>query len=266
MSLRSNLIVLVLSASLVGCAGMRGYEEELSTASVERVYEICKEALDNGNYERAERDFKRLTGRFPFGEISEQAQLDLAFAQTKSGNSEEALATVNRFIKTYPTHKNVDYAFYLRGLINYERDRNLLDTIVPEDRALHDQRTNKQAFLDFTELLKRFPDSKYVPDARQRMLALRALLADSELRVAQYYLRRGAYVGAINRAKFVVETYQQTPQAADALAVLVEAYTQLGEQELAADTKKVLELNAPQHASLTGGGEKGSRWWPFGRN
>ena len=265
-NIRKSFVVVMLSLSVLSlsaCGTFRTHEEELETASVERTYEICKEAIEDGNYDRATRDFKRLIGRFPFGSYTELAQLDLAFAQSKLGDSDEALATVNRFIKTYPTHEHADYAYYLRGLINVERQNSLVDRLVPGDRATHDQVTNKQAFLDFADMLKRYPGSKYAPDARARMVVLRGILADSELQIAQYYLRRGVYVGAINRAKLVVESYQYSEQSLDALAVMIAAYQALGQDKLAQDSEAVLKLNAPQHAYFSGARKQG-RWWLFG--
>lgn len=267
LNIRTPLVVVILSLSILSlsaCGTFRTHEEELETASVERTYEICKEAIDDGNYDRATRDFKRLIGRFPFGSYTELAQLDLAFAQSKLGDSDEALATANRFIKTYPTHQHADYAYYLRGLINVERQNSLVDRLVPGDRSTHDQVTNKQAFLDFAEMLKRYPDSKYAPDARARMVVLRGILADSELKIAQYYLRRGAHVGAISRAKLVVESYQGSEQSLDALAVMIAAYEALGQDKLAQDSEAVLKLNAPQHAHFTGARSKNGRWWLLG--
>jgi len=253
----------IFALSAVGCGSWSSRADILETGTVTQVLEVCKTSLDNGNYVRSVECFKRMTGRFPFGPESEQAQLNLAFAQSKVGDSEEALASINRFIKTYPTHPNVDYAFYLRGLTNYERSQGLLSKLVPEDRATHDPTMSKQAFLDFSEMVKRFPDSEYAPDARARMLALRSLLADSELHVANYYLRRGVYIGALNRAKFIVESYQSTPQSHTALAIMVQCYEALGEKVLADEAREVLKLNAPQHAFLTGETSK-KRWWKFG--
>ncbi len=266
LNIRTPFVVVMLSLavlSLSACGGFRTHEEEIEVATVERTYEICHQSIVDGNYDRATRDFKRLIGRFPFGTYTELAQLDLAFAQSKLGDSDEALATVNRFIKTYPTHEHADYAYYLRGLINVERQNTLVDRLVPGDRATHDQVSNKQAFLDFAEMLKRYPDSKYAPDARARMVVLRGILADSELQIAQYYLRRGAYVGAITRAKLVVESYQHSEQSLDALAVMISAYKALGQDKLAEDSEAVLRLNAPQHAYFTGARKHG-RWWLLG--
>jgi outer membrane protein assembly factor BamD len=263
MRVLTRLFVLAIFSLAISACSWRTKSELIDTGTVDQGYAICKSAIDNGNYERAVRDLKRLTGRFPFGEIAEQAQLDLAFAQSKLGDSDEATATITRFIKTYPTHKHVDYAYYLKALINGERNVGMIDRLVPRDRPRHDQSTNKQAYLDFSDFLKRFPDSEYAGDARARMIAVRTILAESELEVAQYYLRRGANVGAINRAKNVLENYQNTPQAFDALAVMIVGYKALKEDKLADDAEKVLRLNAPEHAYFTGASKSG--WWIFGR-
>jgi outer membrane protein assembly factor BamD len=257
------LAALICALFLSACGAWRSTQEEIETAKVERVYEISRTSLENGNYDRAVRNYKRLSARFPFGDLTERAQLDMAFAQSKLGDSDEALATANRFIKTYPTNKHADYAYYLRALVNMERQNTLVDRILPQDKGAHDQSTNKQAFLDFADFLKRYPDSSYAPEARARMVVLRGLLADYELRVAKYYLRRAAYVGAINRAKVVVENYQQSEQSYDALAVMIASYKGLSQDQLATETEAVLKLNKPDHAYFTGA-EKSGRWWLFG--
>jgi outer membrane protein assembly factor BamD len=257
--MRFRIGLLATAFVISGCGSWNEREDILESGSAAQVLRACQSSLDNTNYARAVQCLRRLTGRFPFGPESEQAQLNLGYAQGKMGDTEEALATVNRFIKTYPTHPQVDYAYYLRGLINYERTESLLAKLIPQDRATHDQRNSKQAFLDFAELLKRYPDSQYAPDARARMIALRSVLADSELHVANYYLRRGAYVGAINRAKFIVESYQGTLQSYEALSIMVQAYEALGQKELADESRAVLALNAPNYAGP--GGKKKRRWW-----
>lgn len=268
-SLSRLLLVLLALLALAGCRnGIRG--DELDTLPVEELYNLGSRSLENGNFDRAERQFKRLSARFPFGTFNEQSQLKLAYAQYRMNKYDEALATSNRFMKTYPTHPHVDYAYYVRGLVNFDRNRGLLNTLIPGDDALRDQQTAKQSFLDFSELLKRYPGSRYAADARQRMLYLRNNLATHDLAIALYYLRRGAYVGALNRAKYIVETYQETPMAADALAVMVQCYEVLDEPTLAADTLEVLKLNAPEHPYVTGTTSARRSWWrrlwPFGRD
>jgi len=258
--------IAVLILVLAACGARR--EAETETLPVEQLYTEAKASLDGGNYERAIRYYKRLTSRFPFGDYSEQAQLDLAFAQYKRSDYDEAVSTVNRFVKTYPAHPKIDYAFYLRGLVNFDRNRSYIDRLVPSQAGNRDLEAARQSFNDFSEMLRRYPQSSYAADARQRMVFLRNDIANSELTVARYYFRRGAYVGAANRAKYIVENYQQAAQIPDALALMVQSYEALGQKDLADDARRVLEANAPDHPYLTGASVEGkrswwSRLWPF---
>ena len=260
-----TLFIALMLALLAACGG-RGVQET-ETLPVEQLYAEAKSSLDGGNYDRAVRYYKRLTSRFPFGDFAEQAQLDLAFAQYKRAEYDDAIGSVNRFIKIYPAHPKIDYAFYLRGLVNFDRNRSYIDRLLPSQAGNRDLEPAKQSFNDFGEMLRRYPQSSYAPDARQRMVFLRNDLANSELTVARYYYRRAAFVGAANRAKYIVENYQQAEQIPDALAVMAASYEALGQPELAADAKRVLELNAPDHPYLTGvDSDKRSFWsklWPF---
>ena len=258
--------IAVLILVLAACGARR--EAETETLPVEQLYTEAKASLDGGNYERAIRYYKRLTSRFPFGDYSEQAQLDLAFAQYKRSDYDEAVSTVNRFVKTYPAHPKIDYAFYLRGLVNFDRNRSYIDRLVPSQAGNRDLEAARQSFNDFSEMLRRYPQSSYAADARQRMVFLRNDIANSELTVARYYFRRGAYVGAANRAKYIVENYQQAAQIPDALALMVQSYEALGQKDLADVARRVLETNAPDHPYLTGASVEGkrswwSRLWPF---
>jgi len=259
------VLIAVLLALLTACGATR--TEETETLPVEQLYNEAKLSMDNGNYERAVRYYKRLTSRFPFGDYAEQAQLDLAYSQYKRADYDDAISTVNRFIKTYPAHPKIDYGFYLRGLVNFDRNRSYIDRLIPQQAGNRDQNAARTAFNDFGEMLRRYPQSPYAADARQRMVFLRNDLANSELTVARYYYRRAAYVGAADRAKYIVENYQQAAQVPDALVVMIQSYEALGQEELAADTKRVLQMNAPDHPFLTGvGNQKGSFWsrlWPF---
>lgn len=261
---RAVLIALLL-ALLAACGSTS--EQETETLPVDALYAEAKASLDAGNYERAVRYYKRLTSRFPFGDFAEQAHLDLAYAQFKRAEFDDALSTVNRFIKTYPAHPKIDYAFYLRGLVNFERNRSFIDRLLPSQAGNRDLTAARQSFNDFGEMLRRYPDSSYAPDARQRMVFLRNDIASFELTVGRYYFRRGAYVASATRAKFVVENYQGADSIPDALALMAMSYEALGQPELAADVKRVLELNAPDHPYLTGvsADQEGfwSRLWPF---
>lgn len=251
-SLLIRLIFLAALLALGACSRGGKKNNPVETLPVDQVYALAKESLQRNNLARATKTYERLIARFPFGPYTEQAQLELAYAQYKDRKQEEAYSSVNRFIKTYPTHKHIDYAFYLRGLINFGRSDGLLERYVSRDETKRDQAYALQSFEDFGELIKRYPESRYVNDSRQRMIYLRNNMAQAEIGVALFYLRQKAYVAAANRAEKVVENYQRTPQAGDALAVMTEAYARLGQEKLSSDARRVLELNYPEHPYLKG--------------
>lgn len=260
----SRVVLVLLAVSLVGGCSLFGKKkaDPLETLGVEQLYEKGKSDVENGNYDRAVKAFTRLVARFPFGPYTEQAQLDQAYAQYKMNKPDDAYSTINRFIKTYPAHKHIDYAFYLRGLINFDREEGLLERYAGLDMTQRDQAFVRQSFDDFSALIKRHPNSVYAPDAKQRMIFLRDGMAQSELNVALFYLRKGAYVGASNRAKSIIETYDQSRQVGDALAILVKAYHELGQDKLSADAERVLKLNYPDHPALAGNWPAWrSNWW-----
>lgn len=253
-SLRLLLLAVILAGT--GCTTVKGWfdrEEPTETLPVEQMYDEAKTSLDNGNTTRASKFYTRLIARFPYGQYTEQAQLELAYAQYKSNKYEDASSTIARFIRTYPAHRHIDYAYYLRGLINFNRDNALLEQIARLDMTLRDQGAPRQSFNDFAELISRYPNSIYVADARQRMVYLRNQLARYELNVGLYYLRRDANVAAANRAEYLLQQYPQSQYDGDAVALLGEAYTRLGQDQLAADARKVLQLNHPDHPWLAGG-------------
>lgn len=260
-----RLALIVLLALLAGCSLFnRGAKkgDAMNTMSVEELYAQGAKAIDNRNYDLAARSFQRLISRFPFGAYTEQSQLNLAYAQYKSNKPDDAYSTLNRFIKTYPTHRHVDYAFYLRGLVNFNRSGGFLERYVGQDMTKRDQATLRQSFDDFGALIARYPHSAYAADSRQRMIALRNTMAQSELHIALYYYKRQAYVAAANRAKDIIETYPQTPQVADSLAILYESYARMGQAKLAGEVKRVLELNYPEHPALRGKWPHyRSNWW-----
>jgi outer membrane protein assembly factor BamD len=196
--------------------------------------------------------YKRLVAQYPYGPYTEQALMETAYAQYKSGANDDAISTIDRFIRTYPTHRNTVYMYYLRGLVNSNRDTVFLQKVWTLDASRRDLATPQQAYNDFKIVTERYPNSRYATDARQRMVALRNLFARHELDVALYYLRRGAWVAAADRAKYMLETSPQTEYQDDAVATLGEAYTQLGNTALAADARRVLQQNDPQHPWLSG--------------
>ncbi|MBD8524177.1 outer membrane protein assembly factor BamD [Pseudomarimonas arenosa] len=261
---------LMLSAVLGLVAGCGWFQRKdpLETLPVEEMYATAKESLVGGNLSRAARYYQRLIARFPYGDYTEQAMLELSYAQYRGNKHEEALSSINRFIKTYPAHQKIAYAFYLKALINFERDTGVLERIVRIDSTMRDMTNAKQSFDDFAEVIRRYPDTPYAVDARQRMVYLRNRLARYEINVATYYLRRGAYVAAAQRGKYVLEVYPQSQHQGDALAVLSESYHQLGQEQLASDARRVLELNNPKHPYLSGDWPNERSWlrklWPFG--
>ncbi|NND45843.1 MAG: outer membrane protein assembly factor BamD [Xanthomonadales bacterium] len=255
--------VILLALTLAACGKDDPEIEDGKPA--EELYREAKNHLDRSAYEQAVRAYKQLQTRYPFGRYAEQAQLEMAYAYYKAGKPELALSTTDRFIRTYPSHPNVDYAYYIRGLTNYDEKIGMLERLMPSRVRDRDQSAAIEAFNDFDELCRRFPDSRYCPDARQRMVFLRNNLSAYEIEVARYYLRRKAYVAAANRARYLLETYPGSPQSGDALEIMHRAYERLELPELAADAMRVLELNYPDHPYLTGAREEGffSRLWPF---
>ena len=259
----SGIALLLLALLLSGC-GSKG--DHIDSITVDELYQEAKAAVTNGNYTLAAKQYKLLQSRFPFGRYTEQAQLELAYAQYKLREPDRALATLDRFVKTYPAHQNIDYALYLRGLVNYEANYGFLARVFPSRVRDRDQQGARQAFRDFNELLRRFPDSQYAPDARQRMVFLKSNLAGYELEVAEYYLRRKAFIAAANRARYMLETYPKTIETAAALSVLHRSYLGLEMQELADSTMEVMALNFPNDPYVTGQKERrsiASFLWPF---
>lgn len=259
------LVLLALVVSLGGCRKDGQDADDGKTA--EQLYLEAKNQLDKNNYQGAVRSYKALQTRYPFGRYAEQAQLEMAYAFYKAGQPEHALSTTDRFIRMYPTHPNIDYAYYIRGLTNYEQRVGFLERMMPSRVRDRDQSAAMEAFQDFDELTRRFPDSRYAPDARERMVFLRNNLSYYEIDVAKYYMRRKAYVAAANRARYLIETFPGSPEAGNALVLMHDAYQELDMPDLAEDAIRVLALNYPDHPYLTGASQdKGffSRLWPFG--
>jgi outer membrane protein assembly factor BamD len=219
---------------------------------VEQLYEKAHGLMEKGNWAGAEAGFKRLTAQFPYGPYTEQAMIESAYAQYKSGKHDDAVSSIDRFIKTYPTHRNIPYLYYLRGLANGNRDTVFLRRVWSLDPSRRDLSSPQQAYNDLNIVADRYPNSRYAVDARKRMLQLRDIFAQQELDNALYYLRRHAWVSAAGRGSYILETYPQSAFQYDAVAVLAEAYTHLGNKQLAADARRVLELNDPQHPWLSG--------------
>lgn len=219
---------------------------------VEAIYERAQRSMQNGNWSGAEQSFRRLVAQYPYGPYTEQALIETAYAQYKAGKHDEAISSIDRFIRTYPTHRNIAYLYYLRGLTNSSRDTVFLQRVWRLDASRRDLATPMQAYNDFQIVAERYPNSRYAADARERMAQLRDMFARHELETALYYLRRDAYVAAAERARYLLDTYPQSAHQADAIATLAAAYTGLGNEALATGARTQLQQVAPDHPYLAG--------------
>lgn len=243
------ITVLLLSLALISGCSKDEVEDDLEATEL-AYYTSAQESLRAGNYSGAIQKLQLLESRFPFGRYAEQAQLEIIFAYYKSVQPEAARSAADRFIRLHPTHPNVDYAYYLKGMVSFEQDKNFLSNIIPMDPSTRDPGAARESFQDFSQLISRYPNSEYAPDAQQRMKYLRNLLAAAEIHVARYYIRRGAYVAAANRGRYVFENFQEAAAVPDALAIMVEAYQLLEMNDLAEKALLVLNSNYPEHESL----------------
>lgn len=251
--LRIVALMLVVAFTGTGCGKFfKKDKDSVEGKPVEEIYEKAHSSMVKGNWDRAEITFRQLIAQYPYGPYTEQALMETAYAQFKSGKMDDTVSTVDRFLRTYPTQRNVPYMYYLRGLANSGRDTVFLQKVWKLDASRRDLATPLQGYNDFSKLAENYPNSRYAADARQRMIALRNLFARHELDTALYYLRRDAWVSAAARAKYLLETYPQSEYQNDAVAVLGEAYTHLGNETLAADARRVLQQNDPQHPWLSG--------------
>ena len=246
----ARILGLILFAAVSGCSIFGDEQDITKDWSAARLYSAAKERLENKDYEKAIEYYEKLEARYPFGPHSQQAQLDIAYAYYRNDEAAAAVAAADRFIKLNPRHPNVDYAYYIKGLANYLKTGGFVSRIVSKDYSKRDTGAAQEAFRDFSELVRRFPNSKYSVDAAQRMLYLKNTLAMHEVHVARYYMTKGAYVAAANRARYVVENYQRTPAMPDALVVLAKSYKAMELPNLSDDALRVLQLNYPDHPGI----------------
>jgi outer membrane protein assembly factor BamD len=215
----------------------------------------------DGNYTRAVKLFETLEARFPYGRYAQQAILELAYASYRSGETATAVAACDRFIRTFPNNQNVDYAYYLKGLVHFREDQGLLGYVYELDLSEREPKGMREAFAAFKELVTKFPDSRYAQDSTERMVYLTNALARYEVNVARYYYNRGAYVAAVNRAQAAIVGYPQTAASESALDVLVKSYDKLGLVQLRDDSLAVLRRTFPDSIYLAGPVDK--PWWKF---
>jgi outer membrane protein assembly factor BamD len=255
---RTCILVLTTAALLATLAGCSDTPRQ-QVGNAERLYEMAKRASDNGNYRDAIAYYEQLEARFPFSNPARQGQLDLMYAYYKNREPESAIDQADQFIRENPAHPRVDYAYYVKGLVQFERNPNFLERWFNADLSERPPIDARKSFQAFQTVLERFPNSEYADDSRKRMVFLRNRLAAYEIYVAEYYLKRGAWVGAINRCKYTIENYDGAPQIKRALAIMAESYRRLGMEDLAADTEKVLKENtSPDQVAQD---DKKKSWW-----
>ena len=262
-------LALILLLTLTACGIFSSPDNKKSDANsrpAKEIYAEAMEELDSGHYESAVKTFEKLQSSYPYGRYAQQAQLEIAYAYYKQKEPESAIAAADRFIKQYPNNIHVDYAYYLKGLINFNEDLGLLGGVVRQDLSERDPNAAREAFGAFKELVTRFPDSQYAPDSRLRLQYLINALARYEIHVASYYLRRGAYVAAASRAKGVLSDYPKTPAILDALQIMVQAYDAMGMKDLRDDAQRVLDKNTGKGGAITTAmpsPKNKSPWWQF---
>jgi outer membrane protein assembly factor BamD len=240
----NRILTLLLAIILLSGCGLLPKEKDKTLGwSANKFYAEAHEALQGGDYEQAIEYYEKLEARFPFGRYAMQAQLDVAYAYYKFEEPESAIAALDRFIKLHPQNPNVDYAYYLKGIVNFNRSLGFIERFIPTDSSQRDPGAALDSFNDFSELVRKFPASKYSADARKRLIYLRNNLARHEMHVAHYYMTRGAYMAAANRCVHVLEKFQRTPAVKDALITMIEAYDKLGLDKLSADAQRVLAAN-----------------------
>ena len=253
----------VLLGTLIAACGLLGQtEDETKGWSAQKLYTEAKDNLNDGSYEKAIKYYEKLEARYPHGRFAQQAQLEIAYAYYKDNEPAQSVTAAERFIKLHPNHSNVDYAYYLKGLANFNGDLGWLGYVSGQDLTERDPKAAREAFDAFKDLVTRFPDSKYTPDAIARMNYLVNALASHEVHVARYYMKRGAHVAAVNRAQTALKTYPQAPANEEGLVILVKAYDALGMKDLRDDAERVLMKNFPNSKYMKGDPRRaGIPWW-----
>jgi outer membrane protein assembly factor BamD len=247
--------------AIAGCGLLPAVVDETTNLSVEQLYKLAHDAMVEGNYNRAIKLFETLEARYPYGRFAQQAILELAYANYRTGETAAAVAAADRFIRTFPNSPNVDYAYYLKGLVHFREDQGLMGYVYELDLSEREPKGMREAFAAFKELVAKFPDSRYAQDSTDRMVYLTNALARYEVNVARYYYNRGAYVAAVNRAQAAIIGYPRTAASESALDVLARSYDKLGLVQLRDDTWAILRKTFPDSIYLAGPVEK--PWWKF---
>ena len=240
------ILYTVLALSLIACGPAKEDIDPTAEWSAERFYLEARAELNKGNYLTAIEYYETLESRYPFGKYATQAQIDVAYAYYKFNEPDSAITAIDRFIKLHPRDPNVDYAYYLKGLVNFSRGGTILDVLSARDLSEFDKNILLTAYNDFRLLVQRFPDSKYVEDSSRRMIFLRDELARADFRVASYYASRDAWIAVANRTNYILQNYQGASVIRSTLELQLKAYQALELDELARDTQRIIDLNYNQ--------------------
>ena len=260
--MKASVLALLIALVAGGCASLSSEKDETVGWSAQRLYGEAKDEMYSRNWEKAIKYLEKLEARYPYGRFAQQAQLDVAYAYWKSGERASAVAAADRFIKLYPNHTNVDYAWYLKGLVNFNENQGIFAVFDNPDMTERDPKGSYAAFESFKEVVTRFPESKYAEDAAARMRFLVNSLAQNEVHVARYYMKRGAYVAAANRAQYAVQNYPNAPAIEEAVFIMVKAYDALGMEDLRNAADRVMRKNFPDSKYLNPKGYKRDvPWW-----
>lgn len=260
-----NVVALIGVLFLSGCSifGAPTEKDETKGWTVQKINSAAEESMRDRDYEKAIKYYQTIESRFPHGRYAMQAELEIAYAYYKKSDPASAMAAADRFIKLHPNHPNVDYAYYLKGLATFN-ERGVIEKVTEQQISDRDPKALRDSFLSFKELITRFPESKYVKDATQRMTYLVNTLAASELHVARYYMKRQAYVAAVNRCKYTIENYPDSPSIEEALVIMVSAYDLMDLEDLKQDTMRILKTNFPDSKFNTTGVPNDQKvWWKF---
>ncbi len=257
----ASLLALFLALFAAGCGLLPEDSDETQGWSANKLYSEAKGAMSDGAYDKAIKYFEKLEARYPYGRFAQQSQLEVAYAYYKQEEKTSAIAACDRFIRLHPNHPNVDYAYYLKGLANFNGDLGLIGYVANQDLTERDPKAARESFEALKELVTKYPESKYAADATARMKYLVNALASHEVHVAHYYMRRGAYVAAINRAQFAVKTYADAPANEEALFIMIRAYDAMGINDLRDDAERVMRKNFPKSEYYARGLNRSEPWW-----
>jgi outer membrane protein assembly factor BamD len=262
--MRSSLLALAAGLLLIAGCATNPQDDETIGWSAQRLYGEAKDEMSSSNWQKAIKYLEKLEARFPYGRYAQQAQLEVAYCYWKDNERASALAAADRFIKLYPNHPNVDYAYYLKGLINFNELSGMLTWLTSPDMTDRDPKASREAFDSFREVVTRFPESRYAEDSAARMRYLVNALASNEVHVARYYMKRSAYLAAANRAQYAIKNYPQSPAVEEATYILMKAYEALGITDLRDSAERVLRRNFP-NSSFLKTGERAKNDVPFWR-